>query len=265
MIRFGLVVWLIVNSITSWSQVRVDRLVIKSKEVFKIDNSGSLNVDSLIIEDSARIELNRSEQDNYIRARVILAGNGVVISGAGINGEPGKSGSTGKSYVTPCQSGMPGADGSSGRPGTNGVNLYFFVDVLSVSGSMMIDLSGGSGGHGGCGGNGGDGSPGTLHCNGGTGGNGGNGGNGASGGDSGNLTIGSANEASIRKLIGSSLIFRNYGGKAGLGARGGVPGYAGLGPSTQSGYRHGKDGKEGKYGAHGVRGKDGMLSFGLTQ
>jgi hypothetical protein len=260
--RIGLIGLVLLVASAAWSQVRVDKLVIKSGESFEFGNETDILVaDTLVMMDSSRLVLNQLKRENFIRAKVAIIGNNCYIMGNGIHGKAGRDGRAGVTQVGPCRDGSDGSHGVSGLSGGPGVNLYFYVENLVVEGRLVIDLSGGNGGDGGAGGKGGDGSPGTVHCNGGDGANGGNGGRGGDGGHGGNLVISSVNADIIRNWIGTKVLFRNYGGKAGQGGRGGYIGSAGLGPSR----RNGIDGKPGEYGANGVRGTEGTLTFEMNQ
>ncbi|MBX2965041.1 MAG: hypothetical protein KF845_02760 [Cyclobacteriaceae bacterium] len=260
--RIGLIGVLLMVASAAWSQVRVDKLVIKAGEAFEFDNETDILVaDTLVMMDSSRLVLNELKRENFIRAKVAIIGNNCHIVGIGIHGKAGRDGRDGITSIGPCRDGTNGSIGVSGLSGGAGINLSFYVEHLIVNGRLIIDLSGGNGGDGGAGGKGGDGSPGTVHCNGGDGANGGNGGRGGDGGQGGNLVISSVNADVIRNQVGTKVLFKNYGGKAGQGGRGGYFGSAGLGPSR----KNGKDGQPGEYGANGVRGTEGTLTFEMNQ
>ena len=70
-----------------------------------------------------------------------------------------------------------------------GVNLFLYLDKVTMKTPLTIDVHGGDGGDGGKGGEGGSGTSGTVHCVGGDGGLGGNAGNGANGGKGGSITV----------------------------------------------------------------------------
>ncbi len=260
--RLGLLVGFLCVSFFSWTQVRVEKLVIKPGESFELDHQSDIIVaDTIIMMDSSKIILNELKRENFIRTKVAIIGNHCSLIGVGFHGQPGRAGRPGNSLVGPCRDGSNGSNGTGGLSGGPGSNLFFYVDELKINGQLIIDLSGGNGGDGGAGGQGGDGSPGTVHCNGGDGAHGGDGGRGGEGGNAGSLMISSVNADIIRNWVGTKLIYKNYSGKAGQGGRGGYLGSAGLGPSR----KNGKDGSPGSYGTNGTRGKDGTLTFEMNQ
>lgn len=245
-------------SLYAFSQIRTEKLVIKPREVFKIDpQSDILVVDTLVMMDSSTILLNPLRQENYIRAKVIIAGRATSIMGNGANGANGRNGRPGTVASGPCKNATDGSPGGAGLSGVNGINLFLYFEKLVINGQLNIILTGGRGGNGGTGGVGGDGSSGTVHCNGGNGGNGGAGGQGGDGGGGGNLIIQSAQALTVKEWAGKKLIIKNYGGTPGLGGKRGNQGSAGLGPSR----KNGKDGLPGIDGINGNRGKDGLVTF----
>jgi hypothetical protein len=237
-------------------QIRLDRLEVLSKQEYKIIGSDILVVDTLVMRDSSRIILNQDVKENIINAKMIVVGNGCVISGRGKNGTPGKTGVVGKGQSAPCRNGDIGKDGEDGKPGYNGLNLSFYTNHLKIDGLLTIDLNGGDGGSGGRGGKGGDGGSGTQVCKGGNGGDGGNGGNGAVGGNGGKLQMTCKTCTDLHTIQGTKLVFKNYGGFAGTGGIGGIGGQAGLGPA-----KDGKNGKRGIAGLDGVAGKPGAFTI----
>jgi hypothetical protein len=236
------------------AQVRVGTLLIRSKETYELKNSDILVADTLIMEDSSTLVLNKLKRENYIRAKVAIFGNGCVIDGKGIDGQPGRDGYSGSTPFGPCSDGTPGRGGTRGLDGTPGVNLFMYLDEVAVREKFIIDLSGGRGGKGGNGGNGGGGSPGTVHCNGGNGGNGGNAGPPGNGANGGTLTLSSQKHPYIEKLIGSRINVYTHGGLPGDQGRVGNRGPAGLGPSRKNG-RNGEPGLEAPNGLAGINGK----------
>lgn len=244
-------------TISSFAQVRIEKLVVKPKGIYTLSPSDIIVADTLILMDSSRIRLNGMKGENYIRTHVAIIGNNCVIEGRGINGKKGPNGAPGRTPVGPCQNGVVGRNGTRGLDGTSGTNLFLYVDSINVKGSLLIDLSGGNGADGGNGGGGGGGSPGTMHCNGGNGGDGGNGGGGGNGGRGGTLTLGGNGVLQMRSLIGESLIVYNKGGSFGYGGVSGFGGAAGLGPER----RHGKSGAPGSDGAHGRPADNGTILF----
>jgi hypothetical protein len=244
-------------TISSFAQVRIEKLVVKANGIYKVAPSDIVVVDTLVMMDSSRIKLNDLKDENYIRARFAVIGNHCVIDGRGMNGKRGLNGNTGSTPIGPCQNGIAGRNGSRGLDGMSGINLFLYIDSINVKGSLLIDLSGGLGADGGNGGIGGGGSPGTTHCIGGDGGDGGNGGNGGSGGHGGTLSLGGLGVLKLRSMLGKSFIIYNKGGSFGYGGIAGYGGPAGLGP----GRRNGKSGSPGKDGSDGKSADDGTILF----
>lgn len=242
------------------SQIRMEKLVISSGESFEITESDILVVDTLIMEDSSKIILNRNKADNFIHAKVIKTGNECMIIGNGKVGLDGEIGLGGYTAVGPCKDGIPGRRGTPGTSATHGVNLFLYFDQLDVEGKLLFELSGGNGGDGGRGGNGGGGSPGTRLCAGGNGGAGGDGSNGGNGGNGGSLTFTTKEAGKLRLLLGSKIQVRAYGGSGGLGGDGGMGGQAGL-VSAGGVSQDGDLGPKGKIGKSGNSGKNGAINF----
>lgn len=257
---FLVYIFLLCSSLVGFSQIRMDKLVVKAGKPYELFGSDILVVDTLIMLDSAKIFLNRSKPDNFIHAKIIKVGKGCQITGAGENGLTGDNGIGGYTAVGPCKNGTPGSNGKPGTSATDGVNLFLYFNHLQITGSLMFALSGGDGGDGGRGGNGGGGSPGTRLCPGGDGGPGGNGASGGNGGDGGNLTLTCNGCTDLRTLLGNKILVRSYGGNAGLGGDGGQGGLAGLvsaGRNTQDG----TNGPKGKTGERGESGRSGAINF----
>lgn len=250
----GVLGWMMAVSL-SHAQIHVSKLVIKAKQKYSFDQSDIVVADTLIMEDSASIVLNPLKRENYLHSKVMIIGNYCTIVGSGVNGKTGRSGRAGDSPIGPCKSGTNGTPGVRGLDGTSGVNLFLYLEKVTMKGSLTIYLHGGDGGEGGKGGEGGGGTSGTVHCKGGDGGLGGNAGNGANGGEGGSLTIHCPE--SVKELIGKSIQVKNYGGRFGKGGRGGYPGSAGLGPNR----RNGKQGMAGVEGIDGKVGKQGVVSI----
>lgn len=237
----------------SHAQIHVSKLVIKAKQKYSFGESDIIVADTLIMEDSSSIVLNRLKTENYLHSKVTIIGKHCFIEGGGINGKIGRPGRPGDSPVGPCKSGTDGTPGVRGLDGTSGVNLFLYLESVTIKGLLTIDLHGGDGGEGGKGGEGGSGTSGTVHCKGGNGGLGGNAGNGANGGKGGSLTVNCP--SGNKELISSHLKIYNRGGKFGKGGRGGYPGSAGLGPKS------GKPGMPGAEGVDGQLGKNGSISI----
>ena len=239
------------------AQVRISRLVIKSKEIYDLGQSDILVADTLIMKDSAKLVLNKLKRENFIRAKVAIFGNGCVIDGSGITGANGRNGRSGETPIGPCKDGSNGRIGSKGLDGGNAVNLFLYFDRVIVKGKVLIKVRGGNGGNGGEGGHGGGGSPGTIHCFGGNGGNGANAGNGGNGGNGGTVTISCLNCPPKEELIGKKILVDFDGGFFGYGGRGGYQGPPGLGPLRKNGL----NGKKGFDGGNGKSGTIGDLKF----
>ncbi|HEY3429544.1 MAG TPA: hypothetical protein VGK39_02635 [Cyclobacteriaceae bacterium] len=237
------------------AQIHVSKLVIKSKQKYSFGESDIVVADTLIMEDSSSIELNSLKRENYLHSKVLIVGNHCSIVGSGINGKQGRAGRAGNSPVGPCKSGTSGTQGGRGLDGTPGVNLFLYLEHVTLKSHLIIDLHGGDGGTGGIGGEGGSGTSGIVHCNGGNGGYGGNAGNGANGGDGGSVSIHCP--AGLSELVNKNFKIKNYGGAFGRGGRGGYPGSGGLGPSG----RNGKNGMPGEEGFDGFVGKNGKISI----
>jgi hypothetical protein len=241
----------------SFAQVRVSKLVIEKNEVYELKNSDILVADTLIMRDSSTLLLNKLKPENFIRAQVVVFGNYARIDGRGIDGQAGKDGVSGATPFGPCSDGSPGKNGGRGLDGTPGINLFLYIEDVTLDGKLVIDLSGGNGGRGGNGGSGGGGSPGTVHCNGGNGANGGNAGQGGNGADGGTLTLSSKKNPHIEKLIGSSINVYTHGGLPGTQGKVGNRGPAGLGPSR----KNGKNGAPGMVAPNGFAGINGKVNF----
>ncbi|GIV37057.1 MAG: hypothetical protein KatS3mg032_1436 [Cyclobacteriaceae bacterium] len=240
------------------AQMRYTRLVLQPKQKLAFEaQSDILVADTLILKDSAVIQLNNLRTENFIRTRVLRVEGTAFIMGGGAFGQPGRPGRPGASGQGPCQHGQNGQPGQNGLPGVSGVNLALYSDEVIIDKHLVINLSGGNGGSGGKGGRGGDGSTGTIHCNGGNGGNGGMGGKGGDGGNGGNFIFQGARALVLREWTGSKIIIRNDGGQPGSGGKGGLPGLGGPGPNR----RYGRNGFTGPDGPAGLHGKPGTITF----
>src|SRR5687768_3885064 len=257
MTNFKVLLFLLMLSNTLLAQVRVSKLVVKPHETFTLEQSDILVADTLVMMDSSRIVLNKLKPDNFIRTKVAIIGSYCIIDGKGISGKPGRQGRNGLSYNAPCRDGLPGGPGSRGLDGRPGVNLFLYLERLTIRGPLTIDVSGGDGGQGGQGGSGGGGSPGTLHCNGGNGANGGAGAPGGNGAIGGNLVLSSPRIQLLQPAIGTKILVKTRGGNPGEGGRAGYHGGAGLGPRG----RNGKNGEPGAEGKSGSTGADGVLKL----
>lgn len=259
--RFGTALLLFsLVSLQGLSQIRVEKLIIKSNEAFEMIDTDIIVVDTLIMQDSAKVILNSHKADNFIHAKVARIGKFCKIYGSGRDGENGEPGLPGYTAVGPCKNGIPGRSGTPGSDATHGVNLYLYFNQLTIEDRLSVELVGGDGGDGGRGGAGGGGSPGTRLCQGGNGGAGGNGARGGDGGNGGNLTVSCKQCPDLRSWLGNKLIVRSFGGNAGLGGEGGYGGLAGLvngGKNTKDG----EQGAKGRTGESGQAGKNGAINF----
>jgi hypothetical protein len=258
MIRF--IVALFFAPIVVFGQIRIDKLVVREKETYRFNGTDIIVVDTLIMNDSSVIELNRTKKDNFIHAKHFIARKGAKIIGVGEAGKHGKDGAKGTTLDGPCIDGTPGHNGTGGSHGDHGVNLFLYLNQLTITGSLTIDLRGSDGGDGGNGGLGGGGSLGTRVCIGGSGGPGGNGGTGGNGGNGGALTISCKDCVDLRALLGEQLMVRNYAGFGGVGGDAGGGGLAGLGANGMTS-KDGKIGPKGKRGPDGLTGKEGAINF----
>jgi hypothetical protein len=240
----------------SWSQIRLNKLVLEPNEKYQISVGDILVVDTLIMQDSSSIILNREKSDNFIHTKIASIGQGCAISGHGVNGNAGKPGDNGVTQSSPCRNGYPGKDASAGERGKDAINLSLYFTTLKITGSLLVDLNGGEGGRGGKGGRGGDGGSGTRVCPAGDGGDGGNGAAGGDGGNGGAFSISCKQCPDLHLLLGEKLIIRNFGGFSGIGGDGGMGGQAGLGP-----VRDGRNGQRGMEGTHAAQGKKGLITI----
>ncbi len=250
----------ILFSTCALGQIRLTKLVLKPKQVYEIKESDILVVDSLIMQDSSTIILNKLKHDNFIHAKVAVFYRGAVVDGHGATGIPGRKGRPGNSPMSPCTSGTAGTMGSEGTNGGNGVNVSFYFSEILIRGNVTIDVSGGAAGDGGDGGVGGGGGPGTRLCKGGSGGQGGAGANGGNGGNAGSVSFICPKIPELRLMLGEKIIVRNYGGDRGIGGTGGAGGYSGL-SALQDSKMDGKHGRKGVKGADGFAGKPGSVNF----
>lgn len=238
------------------AQIRLNKLVLESKEHYSIVASDILVVDTLIMRDSSSIFLNPIKKQNFIHAKAMYVGRGCQIIGRGKNGAQGKQGEPGLTQSAPCRDGYPGKDAGAGAKGKEAVNLSLYTTNLKVNGSLIIDLNGGDGGDGGKGGVGGDGGSGTRVCPAGNGGDGGNGAAGANGGDGGSVIISCKLCSDLHIILGNQLVVKNFGGFGGVGGEGGYGGQAGLGP-----VKDGRNGQKGRDGQRANQGKTGSVNL----
>jgi len=250
----------LVVATSAHSQIRLAKLELKAREIYKIEGSDILVIDTLIMHDSSSIVLSHEKKENFIHSKKIIVGKACRIDGSGDDGKPGMNGAKGLSGEGPCRDGQLGRNGLGGSHGENGINLFLYCNDLQIKGSLIIDLSGGDGGNGGKGGEGGGGSPGTRVCQGGNGGSGGNGSTGGNGGNGANLLISCKGCPDLLAMLNRSIFAKSYAGRAGLGGDAGAGGFAGLNPAGDS-KQDGKKGLKGKAGADGLPGKSGAINF----
>ncbi len=259
MIQVKAIIFFVLFSAVALGQTRLSRLVLKPKEAYELKGD-ILVVDSLILQDSSKIILNKLKPDNFIHAKVAIFYRGSLIDGKGVHGIQGSKGRPGISPQSPCTDGGKGTPGNDGTKGGVGTNLSFYFTEIILKGVLTIDVSGGDAGDGGTGGSGGGGGPGARPCVAGSGGVGGNGGQGGNGGNAGNTTFVSPRPLEIRSMLNENIIIRNYGGNLGLGGIGGSLGLSGLSPVGRPNM-DGKSGRKGIKGKDGVQGKAGSINF----
>ncbi len=240
------------------AQMRYTKLVLEPKQKFAFSaQSDILVADTLILKDSAVLQLNNLRPENYIRSRFIHIEGMAIIQGNGMHGQPGRDGRAGLSGTGPCQNGRNGTAGQNGLAGAKGTDLILYCDNLVIDKQLVINLSGGAGGRGGNGGRGGDGSTGTVHCSPGQGGDGGAGGNGGNGGHGGNFTFQGARATTLSRWVGNKILIYTNGGQPGRGGQGGAAGLGGPG----TGRSFGRNGLNGPDGLTGIGGKPGTVNF----
>ncbi len=259
MIRVKAIIFFSLCSWVAHGQIRLPKLVLKPKETYDLKGD-ILVVDTLILQDSSKIILNKLKLDNFIHAKVAIFYSGSLIEGKGVQGIQGHKGRPGISPQSPCTDGGPGTPGNEATKGGVGTNLSLYFTEIILKGILTIDVSGGDAGDGGTGGPGGGGGPGARPCRAGNGGIGGNGGQGGNGGGAGTITFVSPRSLEIRSMLGVNIIIRNYGGNLGLGGLGGSLGLSGLSPVGRPNM-DGKPGRKGIKGKDGVQGKAGSINF----
>ena len=177
--------------------LRADELIVLQGEVYTVSVEGRvIEVDRLIMQDGAVMELAEDVSRLEIRAQEATIGAGVTIRGRGAAGVGGEDGVTGAGAGPLCSQGHTGGRGGDGLVGANGRAVDIVMGVVDI-GSLVIEVGGGPGGDGGMGGVGGVGSRGSCQvrlrppcgCGGGRGGTGGAGGSAGSGGDGGSVSI----------------------------------------------------------------------------
>jgi hypothetical protein len=258
MIRFTVV--FLFGSLAAIGQIRMSKLEVPAGKTFVMKDTNVIEVDTLVLGDSAIINLSRKHVNNYIRVKVMRAGNGSQILGHGNRGSNGKAGAPGTTPDGPCHNGSHGRHGAHGGNGEHGANLFIHASSVIINGSLTIDISGGNGGDAGRGGAGGGGSPGTRVCVGGSGGPGGHGGIGGNGGNGGSLTFSCKDCLNPRLWLGNKLVVRSYAGYGGIAGDAGPGGLAGLGAGGDTA-KDGKAGQRGRKGMGGKTGREGAVNF----
>ena len=122
----GMLVLMIACSI-SIAQIHVEKLVIKAKQKYLFGQSDIVVADTLIMEDSSSIVLNRIKKENYLHSKLTIIGNHCFIDGSGLDGKPGSAGLAGNSPIGPCKSGANATPGKDGIDGSAGVNLFLYL------------------------------------------------------------------------------------------------------------------------------------------
>lgn len=231
-------------------------------------DQASLNLDSLTLENGARIEFAPEVHLWQLNADVVRIGENVVIDGAGAKGAEGASGKV-AAPANACQNGESGGNGEVGAIGEEGVTLALTLGVQQI-GSLNISTLGGDGG------NGGQGMPGQKAgdldgcelTHGGEGGDGGRGGDGGSGGQV-RVSVAIKGPNLSLDLIKERVSIHSVGGKGGQPGKGADGGEASpgrwLSMKTLTGDKKyvagGQAGKNGKDGSPGQSGRPGVIDF----
>ncbi len=242
---------------------------VKQGETWRIGpDQANLSLDSLTLDDEARIEFAPEVNFWQLSADIVRIGKNVMIDG---NGTAGKDGADGQASTPAkaCENGMAGGNGGAGGLGEEGVTMVLNLGVQQL-GSLKISSRGGNGGHGG------DGTPGQNAgeldgCELTHGGEGGDGGRGGEGGNGGQVRLGVALKAPNLTLdfLKQRIAIESEGGKGGNPGKGadggeGSPGRW-LSMKTLSGDKKfvagGQAGKDGKDGSAGPSGRPGVIDI----
>ena len=196
----------------------------------------SLLIDTLILEDNARIIIDDNVAAFSLIAKHATIGNNVVIDGSRktipSNGANGQNGTDAPDYCT-----LPGEgkNGQNGADGTDAADIFLYFRINSIGSLRVVTdgTNGAMGGNGGSGGAGANSSPSLLSaCTAKPGGSGGKGGNGGSGGRGGTLVFNysfidpSGHFLSNQPPL-SQVQLETNGGKGGNGGIGGQTGHPG--------------------------------------
>lgn len=242
---------------------------VKKGETWRVNpDQASLNLDSLTLEDGARVEFAPTVNLWQLSADVVRIGEGVVIDGNGRRGAEGVTGNA-TTPAKPCQNGEAGGNGGAGGLGEAGVTLALNLGVQQI-GTLKISIRGGDGG------NGGNGTPGQKAgdldgCEVTQGGDGGDGGRGGDGGSGGLLRLSVATKGPNLNLdfIKQRISIDTEGGKGGAPGKGAAGGEGSPGRwismKTLSGDKKfvagGQSGKKGKDGIEGQTGRPGVIDI----
>lgn len=240
---------------------------VKKGETWRVNpDQASLNLDSLTLEDGARIEFAPNVNLWQLSADVVRIGEGVVIDGSGRRGANGATGNL-STPAKACQNGEPGGNGGAGGLGEEGVTLALNLGVQQI-GTLNISTHGGEGGYGG------NGTPGQKAgaldgcelTHGGEGGDGGRGGDGGNGGQV-RLSVSMKGPHLNLDFIKQRINIEAGGGKGGAPGKGAAGGEGSPGRwvsmKTLSGDKKylggGQAGKNGKEGSAGQTGRPGVI------
>lgn len=257
--------WLLAASV-SWAAGDIH---VKKGETWRVGpDQASLALDSLTLEDGARIEFTPDVNLWQLSADIVRIGQNVVIDGSGSKGADGANGQPAMPAKA-CENGQAGGNGAAGGLGEEGVTLALNLGVQQL-GSLRITTRGG---HGGKGGNGTVGQPaGALDdCELTHGGEGGDGGRGGDGGNGGQVRLSVATRAPNLSLdfLKQRITIESEGGKGGEPGKGAAGGEGSpgrwLSMKTLSGDKKyvagGQAGKKGKDGSAGQTGRPGVIEI----
>lgn len=257
--------WILATSM-SWAAGDIH---VKKGETWRIGpDQASLSLDTLTLEDGARIEFTPDVNLWQLNADIVRVGQNVVIDGSGVKGSDGANGQT-AAPAKACENGQDGGNGAAGGLGEEGVTLALNLGVQQL-GSLKITTRGGDGGKGG------NGTPGQKageldDCELTHGGEGGDGGRGGDGGNGGQVRLSMAAKAPNLSLdfLKQRITIESEGGKGGEPGKGAAGGEGSpgrwLSMKTLSGDKKyvagGQSGKNGKDGSPGQTGRPGVIEI----